>query len=113
MKVTRVEDRKWESARFDPKASKVTFYDGRENGGGRTLLSKYLSGQCVAPQTSSAPWDIFVIEGDLTVNGALLTPGDHVLCEANESIEFSSMNGCVSLIFVRANHEWIGLERVS
>lgn len=111
-KVTRVTDResRWQQSLHDPKAYKVELWDGRKIGQGRTLLSRCSPGQSVAPQKSSAAWDIFVLEGDMTVNGEKLGSGDHVLIEAGEACSWSTDSGCLSLVFVRTDHEWVGVD---
>ena len=106
-KITHVDERKWVPSTYDPKASKVNFFDARYNRKGRTLLSRVLPGASLSPQRSDAHWDIYILEGDLTVNEIKCLPGDHILCYPEEEIRWISEKGCVCLVFVRTTHEWV------
>lgn len=104
--ITRIKERNWVNSTFDPKAQKVSFYDGRKDNKGRTLLSKINPGQCVSPQRSDCPWDIFILSGSMIINDKEVFPGDHILCLADEDIAWETKEGCECLVFVRTNHEW-------
>ena len=78
-----------------------------ENQARSDVAPRYYPGQCVAPQRSDAAWDIFLLEGDMTVNGEKLGPGDHVLILAGELCSWSTESGCLPLVFVRTDHEWV------
>ena len=78
-----------------------------ENQARSDVAPRYYPGQCVAPQRSDAAWDIFLLEGDMTVNGEKLGPGDPVLILAGELCSWSTESGCLPLVFVRTDHEWV------
>ena len=106
-KITHVNERKWVPSTYDPKASKVSLFDARYNRKGRTLLSRILPGASLASQRSDTHWDIYILDGDLTVNGIKCLSGAHILCYLEEEISWSSEKGCECLVFVRTTHEWV------
>ena len=106
-KVTRVIDRKWEDQAFDPRGEKVELFNARPTREGRTLLSRYPPKMQTKPARSDSHWDIFVLEGDIAINGEKLGPGDHVLIFPGEEISYFTDKGCEFLIFIRTDHEWV------
>ncbi len=102
--ATRMAAWSWVDSKNDPKAQKVNLYDGRNRG--RSMISRVGPGESAGSQWSDLPWDIFVLQGDLTVNGCRCDSGDHVLCEPHKQIAWATDTGCASLVLVRGNHQW-------
>jgi len=61
------------------------------------------------PATIECSLGHLLLEGDVTVNGETIGLGDHALIPPDESSISSTESGCLSLVIVRTDHEWIGL----
>ena len=96
----------WVASTYDAKVRKIELYEGRSQNKGRTLLSRLYPGHQALAQYSNSFWDIFVMTGDLEVNGERLATREHFLCYPYQDVQYRTETGCELLIFIRTNHFW-------